>query len=314
MCTQRTQRELIKIFITLLLAAVCAFPQSRDSWRSVRTNHLFVIGNAEAEKLRQVAVWLEFFHRAFARVVSRNVIDSSVPTTVIVFRDDASFRPFKPLYQGRPANLAGFFQPGDDVNYIAISLDSGDRDPYSTAFHEYVHLHLRDNVPNTPVWLNEGLAELYGSLQFSGADALLGAPIVPYVRILREHELLPLETLFSIGTNSPHYNEQDKSGIFYGQSWALVHYLMLGERGRQEQFKRFLQQVSRGEDAAKAIEDSFGVTISKLEADLRAYVRRGDFTAQRIASVDDPQAYASYTAMQRTSLTEGEANFYLGDL
>jgi hypothetical protein len=133
----------MKIFITLFLVALSTFPsrviqatpQSRDNWRSVRTNHLFVIGNAEAENLRQVAVWLEFFHRAFGRIVSRNVIDSSVPTTVIVFRDDASFRPFKPLYQGRPANLAGFFQPGDDVNYIAISLDPGDRDPFSTAFH-----------------------------------------------------------------------------------------------------------------------------------------------------------------------------------
>ncbi|HEX3253202.1 MAG TPA: tetratricopeptide repeat protein [Pyrinomonadaceae bacterium] len=317
----------MKIFISLLLAALCVSqtsvvrakpypnpPQARDNWRSVRTNNLFVIGNADAEKLRQVAAWLEFFHTSFARLVSRNVLNSSVPTTVIIFRDDASFLPFKPLYQGRPANIAGFFQPGEDVNYIAISLDPGERDPYSTAFHEYVHLHLRDNVPNTPVWLNEGLAELYGSLQFSGNEALLGAPIYPYIHLLRDHELLPLETLFSIGTSSPHYNEQDKSGIFYGQSWALVHYLMLGERGRQEQFKRFLQQVSRGENSAKAIEDSFGVTIARLEEDLRAYVRRGDFTAQRIASVDDPQAYASYTAMQRTSLTEGEANFYLGDL
>jgi tetratricopeptide (TPR) repeat protein len=314
----------MKFVIALLLAALCASqtsvvqakpaPQTRDNWRSVRTNNLFVIGNADAEKLRQVAAWLEFFHTSFARLVSRNVLNPSVPTTVIIFRDDASFMPFKPLYQGRPANISGFFQPGEDVNYIAISLDPSDRDPYSTAFHEYVHLHLRDNVPNTPLWLNEGLAELYGSLQFSGNDALLGAPIYPYIHLLRDHELLPLETLFSIGTNSPHYNEQDKSGIFYGQSWALVHYLMLGERGRQEQFKRFLQQVSRGENAAKAIEDSFGVTIARLEEDLRTYVRRGDFTAQRVASVDDPQTYASYTAMQRTSLTEGEANFYLGDL
>ena len=314
----------MKIFIALLLAALCVFqtgvtqakpaPQARDNWRSVRTNNLFVIGNADAEKLRQVAAWLEFFHSSFARLVSRNVLNSSVPTTVVIFRDDASFVPFKPLYQGRPANISGFFQPGEDVNYIAISLDPGERDPFSTAFHEYVHLHLRDNVPNTPVWLNEGLAELYGSLQFSGNDALLGAPLYPYIRLLQSHELLPLETLFSIGTNSPHYNEQDKSGIFYGQSWALVHYLMLGDRGRQEQFKRFLQQVSRGENAARAIEDSFGLTIAKLEDDLRAYVRRGDFTAQRIASVDDPQTYTSYTAMQRTSLTEGETNFYLGDL
>jgi hypothetical protein len=178
----------MKIFITLFLAALCTYPhavaarfypQTRDNWRSVRTNNLFVIGNAEAEKLRQVAAWLEFFHRTFGRVVSRNVIDSSVPTTVIVFRDDASFQPFKPLYQGRPANLAGFFQAGEDVNYIAISLDPSERDPFATAFHEYVHLHVRDNIRAAPLWLNEGLAEFYGALQFSGGEALLGAPLPP---------------------------------------------------------------------------------------------------------------------------------------
>lgn len=318
----------MKIVVTLFLAVLCSFPtgglvakprllvspQTRDTWRSVRTNHLFVIGNADAEKLRQVAAWLEFFHSAFARLVSRNVLESSVPTTVIIFRDDASFMPFKPLYQGRPASISGYFQPGDDVNYIAISLDPRDRDQFSTAFHEYVHLHVKDNIPGAPVWLNEGLAELYGSLQFSGNDALLGAPLVHYLRLLREQELLPLKTLFSIGVDSPHYNEQDKNGIFYGQSWALVHYLMLGDRGRQEQFRRFLQQVGRGEDSAKAVEDTFGISLDALEQELRAYVRRGDLAAQRISGVENAQAYTAYTAMQRTSLSDGEANYYLGDL
>jgi tetratricopeptide (TPR) repeat protein len=288
--------------------------QSRDNWRSVRTNNLLVIGNADPEKLRQVAAWLEFFHSAFARLVSRNVLDSSVPTRVIVFRDEASFVPFKPLYQGRPANVAGFFQPGDDVNYIAISLDPGERDPFSTAFHEYVHLHLKDNVPGVPLWLNEGLAEFYGSMQFSGGEALLGAPLAHYIQLLRSQEMLPLATLFSIGSNSPHYNEQEKSGIFYGQSWALVHYLMLGGGGgRQEQFKRFLQQVGRGDAPAKALEDSFGTSVAVVENELKAYVRRGEFSGLRIASAD-PQAYASYMAMQRSSLSDAEANYYLGDL
>lgn len=317
----------MKILIALILAALCTFqdgaaqakprlltaPQARDTWRSVRTNNMFVIGNADPEKLRQVAAWLEFFHRSFARLISRNVIDSSVPTTVIVFRDEASFRPFKPIYQGRAANVAGYFLPGNDVNYIAISLDSSDRESFGTAFHEYVHLHLKDNIPGAPLWLNEGLAELYGSLQFSGNDALLGAPIHPYIQLLRGEGLLPLKTLFSIGTDSPHYNEDDKNGIFYGQSWALVHYLMLGDSGRQENFKRFLQQVSRGDDAAKAIENSFGVSADTLEEELRSYVRRGNLTAQRIATID-PQTYASYLAMQRSALSEGEANYYLGDL
>lgn len=313
----------MKVFISLLLAVLYSLPggivratpasQTRDNWRSVRTNNLFVIGNAEPENLRQVAAWLEFFHGAFARLVSRNVLDASVPTTVIIFRDDTSFTPFKPTYQGRPANIAGFFQPGDDVNYIAIALDPKE-DSYSTAFHEYVHLHVRDNIPGAPVWLNEGLAELYGSLQFSGNDALLGAPINYYLRLLRAQELLPLNTLLTIGTNSPHYNEQEKSGIFYGQSWALVHYLMLGDRGRQDQFKRFINLVSGGETAAKAIKDVYGVTLETLEQELRSYVRGGNFLAQRVASVDNPQSYASYTAMQRTSLSDGEANYYLGDL
>ena len=304
----------ITIFLVLLLVLPApATAQMRDTWRSVRTNSLFVIGNAEPEKLRQVAVWLQFFHSAFGRLVSRNLLDASVPTTVIVFRDDASFIPFKPLYQGRAANVAAFFQSGEDVNYIAMSLDPRERDPYSVAFHEYVHRMLRDNVPQAPVWLNEGLAEFYGHLQFSGGEALLGVSL-PYLHLLRSQELLPLATLLSIDHNSPHYHEQDKTGMFYGESWALVHYLMLGAPSRQDQFRRFLQQVSRGEDVAKSLENSFGMTLETIEKELRAYIGRGELPTLRLASGDDPQAYASYTAMERQSLSDAEANYYLGDL
>jgi len=306
----------MKSFITLVLLVLLTIPapsaaQTRDSWRSVRTNNLFVIGNADPEKLRQVAVWLEFFHSAFGRLVSHNVLDASVPTTVVVFRDDASFVPFKPLYQGRPANLAGFFQPGEDVNYIAMSLDSRLRDPFSVAFHEYVHLHMENNVPRAPAWLNEGLAEFYGHLQFNGSEALLGVPL-PYLNQLRSTELLPLATLLSIDHNSPHYNEQDKSGIFYGESWALVHYLMLSAPGRQDQFRRFLQQVSRGEDATKSLQDSFGMSLETLDKELREYVNRGELPTLRLTT-SDPQSY-SYTALQRQSLSDAEASYYLGDL
>src|SRR5215218_4290115 len=303
--------------IALVLAVFFTFStitaQTRPGWRSVRTNHLLVIGNADAENLRQVAVWLEFFHSAFARLVSRNVIDSSIPTTVIVFRDDASFTPFKPGYQGRLKVISGFFLPGDDVNYIALSLDESGN-PYTTAFHEYVHLHLKDNIPGAPVWLNEGLAELYETLQFSGSDALIGTAKPSYLYLLRQADMLPLKTLFSVGTDSPHYNEQDKAGIFYGESWALVHYLMLGDRARQDQFKQFLQRVGRGDDAAKAIEATYGITLDTLEEELRSYIQRGNITAQRITGVDNPQTYGSYTATQRSSLTDSEASYYLADL
>src|SRR5687767_227748 len=84
--------SLMKFLITVLLAALLVAPlkgtsastQTRDNWRSVSTNNLFLLGNADPEKLRQVAAWLEFFHSAFARLVSRNVLDSSVATRVVV--------------------------------------------------------------------------------------------------------------------------------------------------------------------------------------------------------------------------------------
>src|SRR5690349_24982215 len=113
-----TALVLIVLFIFATIPA-----QTRDGWHSVRTNNLFVIGNADADSLRRVAVWLEFFHAALARIISRNVIDSSTPTTVIVFRDDESFTPFKPGYQGRPTSITGVVLPRDDVNYIALSPD-----------------------------------------------------------------------------------------------------------------------------------------------------------------------------------------------
>ena len=305
-------KAVLALLLSVLVTCSSAVSQTRDTWRSVRTNHLFVIGNADPENIRQVAAWLEFFHTAFARLVSRNVIDSSVPTTVIIFRDDASFTPFKPLYQGRPVDVAGYFLAGKDVNYIALSANPRNRDPYGTAFHEYVHVHLRNTVPGAPLWLHEGLAELYGSLQFSGNDALLGIPL-PYFQFLQEPDFLPLKTLFAVTFSSPHYNEQDKNGTFYGESWALVHYLMLGDRDRQEKFPRFLQLVGRGDDPAKAIENAYAMSLPALEEDFKAYVHRGNFSAQRISNVD-AQNYASYTAMQRSSLTEGEVNYYLGDL
>jgi tetratricopeptide (TPR) repeat protein len=307
----------LKTPISLLLIVLFTFStitaQSQSGWRSVRTNHLFVIGNADPGDLWKVAVWLEFFHSAFARLVSRSVIDSSVPTTVILFRDDAWFTPFKPGYQGQPTAVSGFFLPGDDVNYIALSLDPR-ANPYATAFHEYVHLHVKDNIPGAPVWLNEGLAELYESLQFSGRDAIIGVPKQNYIWLLRQVEMLPLKTLFSVGTDSPHYNERDKAGIFYAESWALVHYLMLGDRAQQDQFRRFLQRVASGDDAAKAIQNAYGITLDVLEQELRDYVRRGSLSAQVVTGVADPATYRSYTATQRSTLTEGEVYYYLADL
>ena len=92
---------------------------------------------------------------------------------------------------------------------------------------------------------------------------------------------------------------------------------MLGAGGpgenRQEQFRRFLQLVSRGDGADKALENAFGMSVAVAEAGLEDYVRRGNHRATRRHWQQRTGLYLIHRN-QRSSLSEGEANYYLGDL
>ena len=63
----------------------------------------------------------------------------------------------------------------------------------------------------------------------------------------------------------------------------------------------------------KAIEDSFGMSLESLEKELKTYVRRGDFAAQRDRQ-RQPANLRFVHGHAARSLSEGEANYYLGDL
>src|SRR5438132_806730 len=74
----------------------------------------------------------------------------------------------------------------------------------------------------------------------------MGRPIPSHVVALRSETPLPLRELFAINTSSKEYNEGAHLGMFYAESWALVHYLMLGSTERQGQLATFLGLVGSG--------------------------------------------------------------------
>ena len=302
------------IFLSTLICLALLLPapsSAFEGWTSVRTRNLFLISNVSASELRQIASWLELFHSATSGLLSKRVFNSSIPTVAIVFRSNREFEAFKPLYRGKPAELAGYFQPGDDVNYIAISLDPTNREPLSAAFHEYVHLFVKDNLPNCPLWLNEGLAEFYSTAELSNGDAVVGAPIPSYINLLRSSELLPLSSLLSVNHSSAHYNERDKRGVFYAESWALVHYLMLANNGqRQTQIARYLSLLATGVSVEASFNMAFQMGFSSMEKELGEYVRRNEFQSMRVRSTTS----AGPGPLQTQALSEAEVSYYLGDL
>ena len=232
--------------------------QGADKWVSVRSENFLLVGNANEGRIRQVAGELERFRAAFALLFPGAGQQSSAATTVFVFRDDSAFRPFKPLYQDKPANIDGYFQSGFDVNFIALN---GEIDTPALIYHEFVHSLTRDTTRRLPAWVSEGLAEFYSTFRSdsSGRSVELGRPVNHHVAILRQKPLIPLATFLAVDNTSSFYNEESKQGIFYAQSWALVHYLESGRNGsRRLQFTEYLSLVASG----KPIDESLSSGIS----------------------------------------------------
>ena len=157
-----------------------------------------------------------------------------------------------------PANVVAFFQPGEDVNYIAVP-PMGELP--NVVLHEYVHLMLRDNVGSLPVWITEGLAEFYSTFETGGKqnEFTIGrAPDRHLATLMEPAQFLPLKNLLSVQQNSPEYNAHSRQGIFYAESWAVVHYMILGpESKRKSQFVQLLMALTRGDPFDESFSEAF---------------------------------------------------------
>jgi len=291
----------------LLLLVVPATIHAKDNWTSVRTKNFLLVGNAGEKDIRKVATRLEQFRDVFTRLFPSARFETPVPTTVIVFKSMSSYKPFN------FGNNAGYFQKGEDVNYITLTTELSAQNPYSVIYHEYVHL-LVDNVSgNAPTWFNEGLAEYYSSFDIEeDRKAHLGDLIPYHLETLREEKLLPLRALFAVDQYSPYYNESGKRGVFYAESWALVHYLILGNGGqRVSQLGKFIQLIAANVKIEDAFTQAFQTTVEALEKELKKYIEGHTFKMQ-VATFEHKLEFDN--EMKVAPLTEAEAQGYLGDL
>src|SRR5947209_10320208 len=100
---------MMKRFNQILITALCLLfivpawqpVSAKDTWTSIRSKNFFLIGNASEKEIRQVATRLEQFRDVFARLFPSLRFTSPVPTTVVVFKSDSSYRPFKPVADGK---------------------------------------------------------------------------------------------------------------------------------------------------------------------------------------------------------------------
>lgn len=300
----------IILFCAVLAAAGAPEVSAKDVWLRVQSKNFQLVGNAGEKDLRRVATKLEQFRFVFTQLFPKMNFSSPIPTRVVVFRDEKSYKPFKSIEWA-----AGYFQPGDDINYIVLTTEGEKEDTFRTIFHEYTHFLIDNSLgrSNIPPWFNEGIAEYYEQFLIENDQKVtLGGLNEGHLRLLRGAQFIPFETFFAIDYYTLHKQNKQSAQFFYAQSWALVHYLLQGGGGaRRAQLGKFVDLLMAGGKPKEAFQQAFQSDYAAMEAELKKYAAQRSFTG---TIVPFKEKLVFDAQMQTFPVSEAEAKAFQGDL
>ena len=306
----------LRLPLATLLFFVSTLPlpaEHRENWTEIRSPHFTVISNAGEHDGRRIALQFEEVRAMFEQLYPKLKVDSGKPTIVFALKNEDSLKLLIPSYgqNSKAMHLAGFYHPSYDKNFAVVRTDVSGNGPLSfrSLYHEYTHAFFRYNFRGLPLWLDEGLAELYGNTSIEGKQASVGLPNDNQLRYLQSNPFIPLDQLVSIDRSSPLYNTSDHAGVFYSESWALVHYLQLSqELQKQDLINKFLAALHETDDPIEAAKQTFG-DLSKFSDKLQAYTRQRSYQYQRV-SLPAKLTADDFTAR---SLSQGEGTLAVAD-
>lgn len=230
------------------------------------SDHFRVYSSAGQSDTRAALEHMERVHSFFEQVIGKTPADAPL-VDVVVFGSEKEYLPVR-LNEFAVA----YYHGQADHDYIVIGK-LGEQANGIVA-HEYTHLAFQHAHYNLPAWLSEGVAELFSTLRPVGKNTEFGAPIKGRLYALSQTKWVPLQTILGVDHSSPYYNETERAGVFYNESWALVH--MLATTRPFGEFVKVLEAVRKGTPAPEALEQVFG-PLAALDAAVQQHVRKTDF-------------------------------------
>jgi tetratricopeptide (TPR) repeat protein len=237
-----------------LMLALFAVPAAAANWIQISSPSIEVFTDSSESSARALLDRFATLNRIFRE---SNIAETPPRLRVFIFASQRDFEKYRPT-----RGAAGFYR--NDTDQDLIVLAGGNQVKY-IASHEYLHRVIQHASPLLPGWLNEGLPEFYSTISISGAKVHIGAPIERHLVWLAHRPWMDAEDL-ALG------NRAD-GGIFYAESWALVHMLSLSPKWASG-MPEFVKLLSQGRDQQDAFQTAFGSSMDDALKDLHVYVRK----------------------------------------
>lgn len=306
-------RILRLVCLLLLYSSALAFAFDKP-WIEIRSPHFRVLTDGSEKDARRVAKEFEQMHNVFEYNMRGFRLDTGAPLLVFAAKDQDSAAALSPVFQSRKGanTLVGLYNEGWEKQFAIIRLSqaeagfvNGGQNSFNVIYHEYVHSILHMNTRWLPVWMDEGLAEFFGSTLFDGDKVELGFPSTRLRRV-ESQSLIPIDVMLKVDARSPYYHDETLAPMFYAESWAMVHYMEFGdgmENGKK--VGDFYSLLDQGMPQEKAFVQVFGEP-KKFYDGLRFYLSSPTLRSTIIKDlprVDDSQ-FASRTLSPAESSAE----------
>ncbi len=231
-------------------------------WIKVSTAHFSMFTSNGERRAKDTLLHFEQVRTFFQKATNFAPKDDEI-VQVVAFQNEKEYKPYQ-----LNAGATAYYQRTQSQDFIVMS--DIETEHYPVAVHEYTHLVVEHAGVKLPIWFNEGLAELYSTLEPEGDKAMVGRPIPGRSQTLRDAGWMDLATLFGVTPGSPYYTQPEKMQIFYAESWLLTHMLVLGVDYRPH-FPEFITAVNGGVSCEEAIRKVYGKDLKALYSDLRNY-------------------------------------------
>ena len=274
-------RKIIGILAFLLSFSVTG--TANATWHEARSKHFLIYADQPPAELKAFAEKLERFDHTVRLSLDMDSppISDSERLKIFVLRSSDDMARLTGnsyaagLYTSRASGSYAFLYKMKKTEIIVGTSDGSgtyDNSAMNTQivfFHEYTHHLTLQNLPfAVPVWLREGTAEFFATVDFDKDGNVMVGKFPRYRSwevFLGAH--LPVEKMIG----QPYDKlDGDEFATMYGRGWLLTHYLLVSGK-RDGQLHKYLTALQAGKPIADAAKDAFG-DLKQLEREMRDYV------------------------------------------